>query len=325
MRPASRTKNFPGLPGLLVLAAAGALMLAAQPRPASAQLQSYQGGTAPAPAAGDAQNQVIPRQRQPLPPMQTKPGAGNALQIPSLPQPAQPGATTSTTDAALSREASDYLHHHRLPFVQAQVTRNASGAADSAVLSGQVATDFGKRDAAKKVRDFLGVSQLAVRNEIDVNPAVQSGQIASNQIHSIPQAFFGCWRGTSRPSDSARYLGGCPQAYEIPETQELCFRRVGDGGFEIAFQSASSELPNFRDHTDLISSQGDSRVDLSDVGSYDMPGLLSSDSVAFSGSSRCDLSTDKESLACRGSTLFRCDGVPWYQTTGHLVMRRVAP
>src|SRR5271166_1282682 len=170
MKPASRTRNFPGLPSLLVLAAAGAFMLAAQPRPASAQLQSYQGG-APAPPAGGAQNQVIPRQRQPLPPMQTKPGPGNALQIPSLPQPAQRGATTSTTDTALSREASDYLHHHRLPFVQAQVTRNASGAADGAVLSGQVATDFGKQDAAKKVRDFLGVSQLAVRNEIDVNPA----------------------------------------------------------------------------------------------------------------------------------------------------------
>ena len=206
------------------------------------------------------------------------------------------------------------------------MTRNASGAIDSALLSGQVASDFGKQDAARKVRGFLNTTQLDVRNEIEVQPDLQSGQITSNQVHSIPQAFFGCWRGTSQPSDSAQYLGGCPQAFEIPETQELCFRKVGDGGFEIAFQSASSELPNFRDHTDLISSQGDSRVDLSDTGSYNMLGtFLLSRQVTFSGSSRCDLSADKESLACRGSTLFRCDGVPWYQTTGRIVMRRVAP
>src|SRR5260370_13286968 len=85
---------------------------------------------------------------------------------------------------------------------------------------------------------------------------------ASNPVHTIPQAFFGCWRGTSRPSDSAQYLGGCGRAYEIPETQELCFRRIGEGDFEIAFQSASSALANFRDHTELISSQGDRRVNL---------------------------------------------------------------
>jgi hypothetical protein len=319
-RSRSKTRKSPALAILLAIAAAVALLIGAQARRSSAQ--SYQGGIAP-PSAG-AQVQVIPPQRQPLPPMPAKRAPGNALQIPSYPR--QPRAAVSTVDEALSREASDYLHHHRLPFVRAQVSRNASGAVDSAVLSGQVATDFGKQDAARKVRGFLNRSQLEVRNEIEVQPDLQSRQITSNQVHSIPQAFFGCWRGTSQPSDSAQYLGGCPRAFEIPETQELCFRKVGDGGFEIAFQSASSELPNFRDHTDLISSQGDSRVDLSDTGSYNMLGtFLFSQQVTFSGASQCDLSPDKESLACRGSTLFRCAGVPWYQTTGRIVMRRVAP
>jgi hypothetical protein len=163
-------------------------------------------------------------------------------------------------------------------------------------------------------------------NALQIPSLPQSAQPGtSHQVHTIPQAFFGCWRGISLPSDSAQYLGGCGQAYEIPETQELCFRRIGEGDFEIAFQSASSALANFHDHAELISSQGDRRVNLSDAGSYDLPGLFSSDSVAFNGSSRCDLSKDKESLSCRGTSLFRCNGQPWYRTTGRVVMRRLPP
>ncbi|HZY59190.1 MAG TPA: hypothetical protein VFE56_05475 [Candidatus Binataceae bacterium] len=222
---------------LLALCAASALLIVAQAPRAAAQ--SNQNQPPPMPPAGGGQVQVIPSQPHHLPPRPKKPARGNALQIPSLPQSAQPEA--------------------------------------------------------------------------------------SNPVHTIPQAFFGCWRGTSLPSDSAQYLGGCGQAYEIPETQELCFRRVGDGGFEIVSQSASSALANFRDHAELISSQGDRRVNLSDAGSYDLPGLFSSDSVAFSGSSRCDLSKDKESLSCRGTSLFRCNGRPWYRTTGRVVMRRLPP
>ncbi len=153
---------------------------------------------APVPPAGGAPVQVIPPQR-PLPRIPSKRGLrATRCRFRRLLNPCSRAPPPATIDAALSREASDYLHHHRLPFVQAQVTRNASGAVDGAVLSGQVATDFGKRDAARKVRDFLRLPQLARANQIEVNPAVQSGQVASNQIHSIPQAFFGCWRGTSR-------------------------------------------------------------------------------------------------------------------------------
>jgi hypothetical protein len=301
----------------LPAAAVGLLMTALASAVAA---QSNQGGIAPPPAGG-GQVQVIPPQRKTLPslPAPAPHAPGNALQIPSVQQPA-----ASNVDEALSRTATDYLHHHRLPYVQAQVTRDASGAIDTAVLSGQVASDFGKQDAARKLRGFLNAAQLALRNDIEVEPDLQSGRIASNQVHSIPQAFFGCWRGTSQPSDSSQYLGGCPRAFEIPENQELCFRKVGDGGYEIAYQSASSELPNFRDHTDLISSNGDRRVELSDIGSYNMLGTFMFPlQVTFSGSSRCDLSADNESLACRGATLFRCGGAPWYHTTGRIVMRRV--
>ncbi|HEY2106672.1 MAG TPA: hypothetical protein VGH29_12840, partial [Candidatus Binataceae bacterium] len=92
----------------------------------------------------------------------------------------------------------------------------------------------------------------------------------SQSAKTIPQAFFGCWSGTSQPSDSSVYLGGCPHGDEVSENQKLCFTRVGDNGYQIASQSAAAALPNFQDHTELISSQGKGIVNLSDVGSYDM-------------------------------------------------------
>ena len=127
------------------------------------------------------------------------------------------------------------------------------------------------------------------------------------------------------PSDSSLYLGGCPEGDEVPEVQKLCFTRVGDHGYQIAFQSAAAALPNFQDHTDLISSQGEGIVNLSDVGSYDMFMFVFSSHVTFDGSSRCELSADKEILRCQGTSVLRCNGLPWYRTTGRTVMRRVPP
>jgi hypothetical protein len=316
-----------GLLAVLALGAAGAL-LDPHPRPLGlrmplAQAQSDQDNPIP-PSIGGSQVQVLPPQTQRLPPPSRarKPAPGNALQIPSINQPSAPGP--SIIDEALSSQTSSYLHHHRLPFVQAQVLKDAGGALSTVVLSGQVATEFGKQDAAKKARDYLRDATVEVRNQLQVNPALQTGQMASNSVHVLPQAFYGCWRGTSLPSDSSQYLGGCPPGYEVPETQELCFRKVGEGGFEITSQSASSSLPNFRDRTELVSSQGDSRVDLRDIGTYDMPGLFTFSRVGFNGASRCDLSGDKETLACEGTTVFRCNGLPWYRTTGRTVMRRLS-
>lgn len=98
---------------------------------------------------------------------------------------------------------------------------------------------------------------------------------------------------------------------------------MAGGQYKIAFQSAAAALPHFQDRTELTSSQGESVVILSDVGSYEMSRL--SVHVTFDGSSRCELSVDKEVLSCRGTTDLRCNGLPWYRTTGRTIMRRVAP
>ena len=71
-------------------------------------------------------------------------------------------------DTALSRRTSEHLHHERLPYVDAQVLRGDRGEANSVVLTGQVHTAFGKQDAERKVRAFLGEYPLAIKNQISV-------------------------------------------------------------------------------------------------------------------------------------------------------------
>ncbi len=175
-------------------------------------------------------------------------------------------------------------------------------------------------------------AQRAPRNQLQIPSLRQTpqrpgtGRFGSQSAHTIPQAFFGCWRGVSMPPDSAQYLGGCPPGRDVPEIQKLCFKRLADGAYEIAFQSATAALPNFQDHTDLISSEGEFLVNLSDAGSYDLSGWpVVPLHITFSGTSRCELSADKEFLRCRSTTQLNCGGLPWYRTTGRTELWRVPP
>ncbi len=81
-------------------------------------------------------------------------------------------AQSRTVDHPTSDQLSEYLHKHRLPMVGAQVSTTAGGVRQ-VMLYGFVATDFGKQDAAKKTRQYLRDSTVAVTNNIRVNPEIR--------------------------------------------------------------------------------------------------------------------------------------------------------
>jgi hypothetical protein len=91
----------------------------------------------------------------------------STLAVPALAQQYQ-------VDDAASKALTQYLHHHRLPLVGAQVFTTASGER-KLLLYGYVATDFGKRDAERKALKFLGDSSMATTNSIKVNPSIVNG------------------------------------------------------------------------------------------------------------------------------------------------------
>jgi len=96
---------------------------------------------------------------------------------------------TPSFNQALSGDLSRYLHHNRLPYVDAVVLSNRTGEPSSMVLSGSVRTETGKRDAELKSRDFLGGTQCRITNRIKVNAALASApppETPPREISSTP-------------------------------------------------------------------------------------------------------------------------------------------
>ncbi len=107
----------------------------------------------------------------------------------SLPRPSSAGTVSGgTIDSAQSQGVSDYLKHHSLPLVGAQVVTSASGG-KQVILFGFVASDFGKTDAEQKARHYLKDSSLVVDNRIKISPELAGSRSSSGStVNGVPSA-----------------------------------------------------------------------------------------------------------------------------------------
>jgi hypothetical protein len=80
-----------------------------------------------------------------------------------------------TIDSPQSQGLTDYLRHHSLPLVGAQVVTSSSGG-KQVILYGFVASDFGKTDAEQKARHYLNDPRLVVDNRIKVSSELAGGK-----------------------------------------------------------------------------------------------------------------------------------------------------
>ncbi|MGA9721744.1 MAG: hypothetical protein WBQ86_04770, partial [Candidatus Binatus sp.] len=103
---------------------------------------------------------------------------------------------------------------------------------------------------------------------------------------------------------------------------ELCLRKAGNGGFAVTFQNLSASLPNFRDHTELVSSDGKNHIDLLSVGTFDTGHAFLLGHATYSTSWQCDLSASDGILTCRGSSSNDCNGKTWALYTMHIDLTR---
>ena len=107
----------------------------------------------------------------------------------SMPPPSSSGTVAGgTIDSAQSQGLSDYLKHHSLPLVGAQVVTSPSGG-KQAILFGFVASDFGKTDAEQKARHYLKDSSLVVDNRIKISPELAGGHGGSGStVNGVPSS-----------------------------------------------------------------------------------------------------------------------------------------
>jgi hypothetical protein len=91
-----------------------------------------------------------------------------------------------TIDSPQSQGLSDYLKHHSLPLVGAQVVTSPSGG-KQVILFGFVASDFGKTDAEQKARHYLSDPNLVVDNRIKVSGELaHGGKGSGSTVNGVP-------------------------------------------------------------------------------------------------------------------------------------------
>jgi len=107
----------------------------------------------------------------------------------SLPPPSSAGTVAGgTIDSPQSQGLSDYLKHHSLPLVGAQVVTSPSGG-KQVILFGFVASDFGKTDAEQKARYYLKDPSLVVDNRIKISPELAGSRAgAGSTVNGVPSA-----------------------------------------------------------------------------------------------------------------------------------------
>jgi hypothetical protein len=101
------------------------------------------------------------------------------LVLGAAPRPATAQVSApANVDRGTSDALSKYFHKNRLPMVGAQVSTTADGKRH-VMLYGYTATDFGRRDAEQKARDFLHDPSVLVANRIQVNPRLRKSRHGS--------------------------------------------------------------------------------------------------------------------------------------------------
>jgi len=140
-------------------------------------------------------------------------GSSNGSYSP-LPAPSSAGTVAGgIVDSPQSQGLSDYLKHHQLPLVGAQVVTSASGGRQ-VILFGFVASDFGKTDAEQKARHYLKDQSVVVDNRIKISPelAGSKGGSAGSTVNGVPSA-------NAMPSDGTDPYAGSGSIQDYQNNQ----------------------------------------------------------------------------------------------------------
>jgi hypothetical protein len=148
----------------------------------------------------------------------------------------------------------------------------------------------------------------------------------------LPAIFRGCWEGRVQYLDSIQRMYGAPKlGYWTPKTYRICYRRVGNGPFELTFSQVGVEpdekITNPTGAMDLIS------TDRRDAAR--MRAQLHFDEYYrhhhFGGQTfrvdeetilDCDIQGSGAMLV-RGTVFGRRDGHPWFRASWHAMFTRV--
>jgi hypothetical protein len=146
----------------------------------------------------------------------------------------------------------------------------------------------------------------------------------SQTAPQLPEVFRGCWEGTVEYLDSNRPVpGGHKVGYWTPKTYRLCYKRVGDGPYQLTFGEtavvASEKIKYSRGRVDVLSTDGRSFARLRAFLHFDeyYPHERRGSTFAVDEVTNLDCSISANQMTVRATVKGRREDEPWFDATWH--------
>jgi len=148
----------------------------------------------------------------------------------------------------------------------------------------------------------------------------------------LPAVFRGCWDGRVEFLDSIERMYGAPKVgVWTPKTYRICYRRVGNGPFELTFSQVGVEtnpkIINPTGRMDLISTDGRDAARMRAQLHFDeyYTGLwFQGHTFAVDEETILDCNVQGTgAMTVHGQVFGRRDGSPWFRASWHAVFSRV--
>lgn len=148
----------------------------------------------------------------------------------------------------------------------------------------------------------------------------------------LPAVFRGCWDGRVPYLDSIERMYGAPKVgIWTPKTYRICYRRVGNGPFELTFSQVgvdpSMKIINPTGRMDLISTDGRDAARMRaqlHFDEYYASHRFENHTFAVDEETILDCAIQGSgAMLVRGSVFGQRDGSPWFRASWHAVFARV--
>jgi hypothetical protein len=148
---------------------------------------------------------------------------------------------------------------------------------------------------------------------------------------ALPAVFRGCWEGRVDYVDSKEPLpGGAKVGFWTPKTYRLCYRRVGNGPFELTFTEAgidqSDRITNPEGQLTLLSSDGQRYASMRselDFDEYTAPAsFFSRNTFAVHEEANLNCTIEPDGMHVSGIVTGWRDGTPWFRARWHSIFTR---
>ncbi len=142
----------------------------------------------------------------------------------------------------------------------------------------------------------------------------------------LPAVFRGCWRGRVEEVDRMVRLPGAPNlGLWMPKTYMLCYRRVGNGPFQLTFTEAGVEgtrIINTSGRLQLVSTDGRSYARMRAYLHFDefhvhVFGWLSHSTFPVDEVTDLDCTIEPDGMRAMGIVYGERDGAPWFRAWWH--------